>query len=282
MERSSRQGTATYARLSTLKGTPSSLLGADFQHNHAGIGAVISWWLRRSSLPFLGGDSDRTCKGVFGAACPRLDEDMLTAINGIIPDFLFRFAHLLEDEHPLAGRDHLADTKTLNAGKKHYHTTSTSFGFAVNKRQTEVKHEYVEKAARLDDEHHPHPGDGEATFSSILREYGKDGEVLGLVVGFSAEASPDVHRLADLVATRLAAKHLEFTRTSASVAKALKIHHIRHAWGHSFARGFARVILNRARDNLDSTVGTRTGQSDERDADAEFNFHHPPSAGSGR
>jgi hypothetical protein len=238
--------------------------------------------LRKASLPLLGGDSDRTCKGIFGAACPpRLDEENLQKINGIIPDILLQFAHCSPDEHPLAGRDHLADTKTLNASKKYYHTTSTSFGFAVNKRQTEVKFEYVVHAADLDATHHQNPGDGEVTFSSILREYGKDGEVLGLVVGFSGEASPDVHRLADYVASRLAAKHLEFTRTAPSVAKAMKMNQIRRVWGHSFAQGFARVILDRARDNLDSVVGSHFGLSDERDADAEFNFHHPPSAGFG-
>jgi hypothetical protein len=31
-----------------------------------------------------------------------------------------------------------------------------------------------------------------------MGEYDKDGEVLGLVVGYSGEASSDVHRVADL------------------------------------------------------------------------------------
>jgi hypothetical protein len=65
------------------------------------------------------------------------------------------------------------------------------------------------------------PGDA-TTFKSVLNEYGKDGEVLGLVVGYSGEASSDVHRVADLVATRLASKHLEYVRTSASIAKAMQ------------------------------------------------------------
>ena len=55
--------------------------------------------------------------------------------------------------------------------------------------------------------YHPQPGDA-PTFKSILNEYGKDGEVLGLVVGFSCEAFSDVHLVADIVATRLTTKHL--------------------------------------------------------------------------
>jgi hypothetical protein len=94
------------------------------------------------------------------------------------------------------------------------------------------------------------------TFKSILNEYGKDGEVLGLVVGYSGEASSDVYRVADLLATRLASKHLEYVRTSASIAKAMQTQRICRAWGHSFARGFARVILDRVRDNLDPVPGS--------------------------
>ena len=174
----------------------------------------------------------------------------------------------------------MADTKTLNAGKTDYHIASLDFGFAVKKRESEVKSEYRKHAASLDAKYHQQPDDG-PTFTSILNEYGKGGEVLGLVVGFSGEASSDVHRVADFVATRLAAKHLEYYRTAFSVAKAMKAHQIHRVWGHSFAQGFARVILNRVRDNLDSAPESY-GQPDERDADADFNFFNPPSAGHGR
>jgi hypothetical protein len=115
---------------------------------------------------------------------------------------------------------------------------------------------------------------------SILNEYGKGGEVLGLVVGYSGEASSDVHRVADLVATRLASKHLDYVRTSKSIAKAMRIQRICRAWGHSFALGFARLILDRVRDNPDQAHGSRNWRS-ELDADAEFNFFYPPTAGRG-
>jgi hypothetical protein len=47
--------------------------GGDFQHNHISICNTISMWLTKGSLPHLGGSSDRTCKGIFGAACPPVD-----------------------------------------------------------------------------------------------------------------------------------------------------------------------------------------------------------------
>jgi hypothetical protein len=98
-----------------------------------------------------------------------------------------------------------------------------------------------------------------------------------LVVGYSGEASWDVRRVADLVATRLASKHLDDARTTASTAKAMQHQRTCRAWGHSFARGFARVILDRVRDNLDQAPGSRNWGS-ELDADAEFNFFYPSSA----
>jgi hypothetical protein len=129
------------------------------------------------------------------------------------------------------------------------------FGFAVKQRQTEDKSEYRKKADKLDAKYHQ-PGD-ETTFKSILNEYGKGGEVLGLVVGYSGEASSVLHCVADLVATRLASKHLEYVRTLVSIAKAMQTQRICRAWGHSFARGSARVILDRVRDKLDQAPGSR-------------------------
>jgi hypothetical protein len=154
------------------------------------------------------------------------------------------------------------------------------FGFAVNLRQTAVEPEYRKRADKLDAEYHL-SGDATMMINSILNEYGKDGEVLGLVVGYSGEAPSDIYRVADLEATRLASKQLEYARTSASIAKAMQTQRICRAWGHSFARGFVRVILDRVRDNLDSAHGSRNWGS-ELDADANFNFFYPPLAGEGR
>jgi hypothetical protein len=135
------------------------------------------------------------------------DEDAMKNINGMIPDLVFQLGNISCDENSLAGFDQkMADTKTLNASKQYYHKTSTDFGFEVKLRQTEVKSDYRKHADKLDAQYHQ-PGDA-TTFRSILNEYGKDGEVLGLVVGYSGEASSDVYRAADLVATRLASKHL--------------------------------------------------------------------------
>jgi hypothetical protein len=66
-----------------------------------------------------------------------------------------------------------------------------------------------------------------------------------------------------------------------SNAKAMQIQRNCRAWGHFFARGFARVILERVQENMDPAPGSRDWGS-ELDPDAEFIFFYPPSAGEGR
>jgi hypothetical protein len=45
------------------------------------------------------------------------DETAMMVMNGIIPDLVLQVGRLSREEHSLAGCDHLADTKTLNASK---------------------------------------------------------------------------------------------------------------------------------------------------------------------
>jgi hypothetical protein len=257
--------------------TALGLRGGHIQRNHNGICSTIFDGLREAQVPHRGGGADRSCKGIFQSVCPAVtDEIAVKIMNGIIPDFTIQTGHHSPDKHSLAGCGHLADAKTLNASKQHYHKKSTDFGFAVKQRQTEVKSDYRKKAGKLHAEYHQ-PGDA-TTFKSILNEFSKGGEVLGLVVGYSGEASSDVYRVADLVANRLASKHLDYARTSKSIAKAMRTQRICRAWGHSFAREFARVILDHVWDNLDQAPGSRNWGI-ELDADAEFNFFYPPAAG---
>jgi hypothetical protein len=54
------------------------------------------------------------------------DEDARKVMNAIIPDIMIQTGHHSPDEHPLAGCDHLADTKTLNASTTRHQRISAS------------------------------------------------------------------------------------------------------------------------------------------------------------
>jgi hypothetical protein len=112
--------------------TAPALPGEHIQRNHSSICSTISDGLREAQIPHRGGGTARSCNGIFWGACPAMtDEDAEKVTNAIIPDLKIQTGHHSPDEHPLAGCDHLADTKTLNASKHHYHKKSTDFGFAV-------------------------------------------------------------------------------------------------------------------------------------------------------
>jgi hypothetical protein len=150
--------------------TAPGLRGGHIQLNHNGIFSTISDGLHEAQIPHCGGGTDRSCKDTFRSACLAVtDEDAGKIMNGIIPDFVIRTGHLSPDEHLIAGCDFLADTKTLNASKQHYHKKLMDFGFAVQQRQTEVKSDYRKKAGKLDAEYYQ-PGDA-TTFKSILNEF---------------------------------------------------------------------------------------------------------------
>jgi hypothetical protein len=119
--------------------TALSLRGGHIQRNHNGIYSTISDGLREAQIPHRGAGTNRSCKGTFRSACPAMtDKDAVKIMNGIIPDLIIQTDHHSPDKHSLAGCDHLADTKTLNANKQHYHKKSTDFVLAVKQRQTEV------------------------------------------------------------------------------------------------------------------------------------------------
>ena len=68
------------------------------------------------------------------------------------------------------------------------------------------------------------------------------------VVGAFAEMSSDTELIADLIATALAADHIQFYSESAKQAKGMFKQRIRKAWGHTAHRGWARLLLDRRRD----------------------------------
>ena len=117
------------------------------------------------------------------------------------------------------------------------------------RRQKEVKKEYSKKAEKLDRNFHNTPPG--TPFSRVLRDYGVQGEVLGLVVGAFGEVSQDVHHLRDVVAEKLVEIHTSYFKIPTNRAKSFVVNLLTRKWGHSIARGWARLLLERLRENVD-------------------------------
>ena len=175
------------------------------------------------------------------------DQDANEAVNkcGIIPDIMIRLP--TASDARLGGYSWLADVKTLAPGTLHK-SSSKTFASAVEKRQARVKVEYSTHAASLDRKYHntrSGPGVTAGPFASTLLDFGKDGEVLGLVVGAFGEASQDVHSLRDCIALELAKEYSLFLRTDVNKAHALFTSQLNRKWGHTIARGWARLVVER-------------------------------------
>ena len=117
-------------------------------------------------------------------------------------------------------------------------------------KQDEISADYWRRAKRVDDLLRdllgiPEGADGPMV--QALKQY-RGGRVLVPVVGAFAEMSSDTELIADLIATALAADHIQFYSESAKQAKGMFKQRIRKAWGHTAHRGWARLLLDRRRD----------------------------------
>ena len=102
-----------------------------------------------------------------------------------------------------------------------------------------------------------------------------------VVVGAFAEMSEDVSRICGIIAHDLARTHVSYCNDDdAKRTKGMYRQRIQKAWGHTAHRGWARLLLNRARDLIihDPTHHGANGAAmptDEDDQDGNFFFNHP-------
>jgi len=100
------------------------------------------------------------------------------------------------------------------------------------------------------------------------------------VVGAFAEMSEDVSRICEVIAHDLARTHVLYYNDAAKRTKGMYRQRIQKAWGHTAHRGWARLLLNRARDLAihDPAHHGANGAAmptDEDDKDGHFLFNHP-------
>ena len=106
-----------------------------------------------------------------------------------------------------------------------------------------VNQDYHKKAKDLDIRL---GGDQQDGFDAALITFGRDGVVLGPIVGAFGEMSSHVDRLADVIEDALTAEHLSYYGDRGS--KTVNAYYPRvlyRAWGLTAHRGWARLMLDR-------------------------------------
>ena len=252
--------------------------GGDTQINHNGIARLISETLQKSGIQHIGGITDRSCKHIFIDAIPQgdTDENGSIKIKSIIADLVIQSSTIREASTPLANADHIVDIKTLSAGHCYRTGFTTSSGVPVKERQLKVNSDYHNTAAQLDRDLHNTPADTIGPFKSVLLNYGKDSRVLGPVVGFFGEVSDDILQIRDLCVSEMVKQHCEIFRCSERAATGLFRNQLNRKWGHSFTRGWSRLVLNRLRHHVNhskSNPNQFLGASEDQENESYLFFN---------
>jgi len=118
--------------------------------------------------------------------------------------------------------------------------------------------------------------------ATALKRY-DGGRVLVFVVGAFAEMSEDASRICDIIAHDLACTHVSYYNDDAKRTKGMYRQRTQKAWGYTAHRGWARLLLNRARvliihDPAHHGANGAAMPTDEGDQDGHF-FFKPPREG---
>jgi len=108
--------------------------------------------------------------------------------------------------------------------------------------------------------------------------------VLVFVMGAFAEMSEDVSDICDITAHDLARTHVSYYNNDAKCTKGMYRQRVQKAWGYTAQRGWARLLLDRARDLIIYGPAHRGANgaampTDEDDQDGHFLFNHPKRGG---
>jgi len=103
-------------------------------------------------------------------------------------------------------------------------------------------------------------------------------------MGAFAEMSEDVRHICGIIAHELARTHVSCYNDAAKRTKGMYRQRIQKAWGHTAHYGWARLLLDRARDLVIHGPAHRGANgaampTDEGDQDGHFFFNHPERGG---
>ena len=96
--------------------------------------------------------------------------------------------------------------------------------------------------------------------------------------------SGDMSRICDITAHDLARAHVSYYSDDAKRTKGIYGQHTQKAWGHTAHRGWARLLLNRARELINHGPAHRGANgaampTDKDGQDDHFFFDHPEGGG---
>jgi hypothetical protein len=174
----------------------------------------------------------------------------------------------------------LTDVKTLAPGQVYKADVPLGpgpgqYGSVVAKRQEKVHKEYEAHAQKLDRSKGT-PVGTKGPMETRLADFGREGKVVGLVMGAYGELSQGVHELIDLIATKRANDYCTNHLMTISRAKNMFKQVIRRKWGLFAHRGWANLLLQRSYGVGRPEHQPANGSFEsETQMDMEYHYLHP-------
>jgi hypothetical protein len=261
--------------LKTVKGSK-----GDFLRNfHDNIVNTIAHSLKEARIISNGGKGT-TCAGIFTHCfnANQTEDDSVRRLQGIIPDITVDDSNSIPcPTNPLVGRKTLVDVKTISCGNV-YRQKNMEPNEVVKKREERVNKDYHTKASHLEQTHNLVPqGQTMGPIKKVLNSFGKNGKVIGAVVGHFGECSKGIYHLKDLIASTQAAALCEKIDIPLATAKSLFSKKLTKTWGLLFIRGWCRLLISRF-NALVNSVGNWTHEEHNQCRDLNEDtfdiFHH--------
>jgi hypothetical protein len=238
-----------------LKATVGCIGGGQVTAFHDSINSWIVSHLKQLGISVRGGPGD-TCKDLFVNFIGRLDgvdeeQERLRErrVQGIIPDLVIDAGSVVAVDSVLDIYTTLFDIKTMapattymdvSYGKKALH--------AVNNRAVMVNKNYHSRAKLLDKTYNGTVNQDRGPVETELHRYGKEGIVKGLVFGPFGECSEAVDEVIDFLASHRARLSTSGNNLDQHGIKSMVKNKLVHELGLLIHRGWARVVIERARN----------------------------------
>ena len=226
---------------------------------HDDIVNVLAGFLKEAGIRYTGGTRN-TCKNMFKGAIrgrPGVNIEDCN-LQGMIPDLVIDGSTLPAVGSIYDGVKTICDVKTLSPGQGYVDRTMD-----VQKRADNVNNEYHNKANKLDRDFN---GTQVGTIGHVRRElctYGKDGTVMGLVVGPYGECSSQLENMIDFTAKHIARRQGEGLNLSEGPIKGMIKKKMRSKLGLLIHRGWAQLLIGRAYVINDSRKDDYGGAQDD-------------------
>ena len=226
--------------------TANGMKGDNIRIMHDSIHDLLTRELSAAKILTKGSPS-RPIKNVFAHLInPNASEEHARHVQGIIPDILITVTKEVSIKPTFFDNTTtITDIKTLSPGQHYTNIDNLITNQAVNNREEKVNADYYAHATTIDSIYNNTPNNTPGPVQQELRRYGKNGKVIGLIIGSFGDCSRSIHELIKLISRENALMHIEYFNMSFDEAFNIHQRILRKKLSLQIAKEWAKVTLDR-------------------------------------